>query len=72
MPLVSGCQDTYLSSCSLILVVKRYMSAFPNFATILWKRTGLSFHSVGSYSALDCLSASIFIVPGECATATHY
>ena len=72
MPLVSGCQDTYLSNCLLILVVKRYMSGFPNFSTILWKRAGLSFHSVASSSALDCLSASILTVPGIYAAATHY
>ena len=72
MPLVSGCQDTYLSNYLLILVVKGYISGFPNLSTILRKRAGLSFHSVASSSALDCLSASILIVPGICATATHY
>ena len=56
----------------LILVVKRYMSGFPNFSTILCKRARLSFHSVASSSALDCLSASILIVPGVCAAATYY
>ena len=44
------------------------MSAFTNFSTILWKRAGLSSHS----NALDCLSVSILIVPGECAAATYY
>ena len=48
------------------------MSAFPNFLTILWKKAGLSFHSVASSGALDCLSASILIVPGVCAAATYY
>ena len=56
----------------LILEVKRYMGSFPNFSTILWKRAGLSFLSVASYSVLDYLSASILIVPGVCAAATHY
>ena len=56
----------------LVLVVKRYMSGFPNFPTMLWKRARLSFHSVASSSALECLSASILIVPGICAAATHY
>ena len=31
----SGCQDTYLSNCLLILVVKRSVSGFPNFLIIL-------------------------------------
>ena len=31
----SGCQDTYLSNCYLILVAWRHMSCFPNFSTIL-------------------------------------
>ena len=48
------------------------MSAFPNFSTILWKKAGLSFYSVASSSALDCLSVSILIAPDEFAAATHY
>ena len=67
----SECQDTYLSDCLLILVAERSMSGFPNFSTILWKRAGLSFHSVTSSSTLDYLSASILIVPGICAAETH-
>ena len=51
---------------------KEILYGFPNFSTILWKRAGLSFHSIASSSALDCLSASILIVPGVCAAATHY
>ena len=59
----------------LILIVKfskDMYSGFPNFSTILWKRARLSFQSVASPSALDCLSASVLIVPGICAAATHY
>ena len=51
---------------------KDVMAGFPNFSTILYKSAGLSFHSVASSSALDCLSTSISIVPGICAAATHY
>ena len=51
---------------------KEILSGFSNFSTILWKREGLSFYSVVSFVALDYLSASIFIVPGICAAATHY
>ena len=55
----------------LILVVKRYMSGFPNFQQF-YENAGLRFHLVASSSALDCLSASILIVPGICAAANHY
>ena len=67
----SGCQNTYLSNCLLILVTEKSMSGFPNFSTILWKGAGLSFHPVASSSTLDCLSSSILIVPGICAAETH-
>ena len=55
----------------LILVVKRYMSGFPNFQQF-YEKAGLRFHLVPSSSALDCLSPSILIVPGICAAANHY
>ena len=61
----------HISMCLLILVAKRYMSGFPNFSAIFWKRAGLSFHSIASYSTLDCLSASILTVPGICAAESH-
>ena len=51
---------------------KEILSGFPNFSIVLWKREGLSFYSVASSIALDYLSASIFIVTGICAAATHY
>ena len=62
---------TNLSGCLLILVAKRSMFGFPNFWTILWKKVRLNFHSVPSSSTLDCLSATILIAPGICATETH-
>ena len=71
--IVSGFWIRYISIQLLInSSSKDIFNGFPNFSTILWKRAGLSFHSVASASALDCLSASILIVTGICAAATHY
>ena len=51
---------------------KEIYVCFSKIFNILWRRVGLSFHSVASSNALDCLSASILIVPGVCAATTHW
>ena len=74
----SGCQDTYLFNCLLILVAKRSMSGIPNFSTILFYFILLIYLFIYSFLKksriefpLCFLSASILIAAGVCAAETH-
>ena len=65
----SGCQDTYLFSCLLILDANKY--GFSNLSAILWNSSGWSFHAVASCSILDYWSVSILFLRSMCAVETY-